>query len=66
MKQLRTIDVDLWPYTHMHKHICISAWMGRHKHICSLALYVYKVLNSVLYAVGHQHTHVNVKVLESP
>jgi hypothetical protein len=50
-------------YTHMHKHICTSAWMYTHKHICNLALYVYNVFSSVLYAVGDD---VNVKVLESP
>lgn len=44
-------------YTHMHKHICISAWICTHKHICSLALYVYNVLSSVLYPVGHEYTH---------
>ena len=37
--------------------------MYTHKHICNLALYVYNVFSSVLYAVGDD---VNVKVLESP
>lgn len=52
-------------YTHMHKHIFTSAWKCR-PHLCGLALYIYNVLSSVLYAVGREYTHVNIKVLESP